>query len=476
MAFSSLARARLFAVALAPALPASAAADEFWVKPSDSIQAAIDRASPGDTIHLLAGTHAEQAIVRTDGLTLAGEPGATLTVPDSIETFTLEGALPTTDTTAFDTAGLVTIVGCHAKVSGLRIEGGRRYADLPALNGVAFVRAGGEVDDCTIEGFDDAGGLIHAGTDADLGGSGVFAINDQDGAIPEVVVRSSTITSWDRFGIAAIGLVPYNTAVRVRLTADGNTITGVGPSDVHEQWGIVAIWGGQGAARGNTVTDVIALPPVLDVGEPSHGIVGEFTSVEDNTLTNVEVGAYIINSSFGGPIWITGNKVIARGPFAFGLGAGGLAATPEILSNTVTLAPFDGPVAGVGTVGISLEGGASGLAADNLVDVEVYGPDNGWPPAAVQVLGAGQTVSGNRLVGPGQQLSVGVLLSFFSPDSIVSQNTFSDFSNGVVILCATGLFAGPPPFRIIDPHETITGNTFVNVGIRRETVNLLLRQ
>jgi nitrous oxidase accessory protein NosD len=55
------------------------------VRPGESIQAAIDTASPGDTILVKPGTYAEALVVQTDDLTLKGSKGTVLTMPDSAD-------------------------------------------------------------------------------------------------------------------------------------------------------------------------------------------------------------------------------------------------------------------------------------------------------------------------------------------------------------------------------------------------------
>ena len=58
--------------------PAFAIANTHLVHPGDSIQAAVDAASPGDTIIVRAGTYRESVKIQTDGLTLRAKGSVTL--------------------------------------------------------------------------------------------------------------------------------------------------------------------------------------------------------------------------------------------------------------------------------------------------------------------------------------------------------------------------------------------------------------
>jgi nitrous oxidase accessory protein NosD len=53
-------------------LPASASGHQIKVSPGESIQAAIDQASPGDTVKIRPGTYRENLLIAKDGITLRG--------------------------------------------------------------------------------------------------------------------------------------------------------------------------------------------------------------------------------------------------------------------------------------------------------------------------------------------------------------------------------------------------------------------
>src|SRR5262245_16694821 len=58
--------------------PRSLIAETQLVQPGDSIQAAVDAASPGDTVMVKAGTYRESVKIQTDGLTLRAEGTVTI--------------------------------------------------------------------------------------------------------------------------------------------------------------------------------------------------------------------------------------------------------------------------------------------------------------------------------------------------------------------------------------------------------------
>ena len=62
--------------------PTSAMSNTHLVQPGDSIQAAVDAASPGDTVMVRAGTYRESVRIQTDGLTLRAQGSVTLEPPN----------------------------------------------------------------------------------------------------------------------------------------------------------------------------------------------------------------------------------------------------------------------------------------------------------------------------------------------------------------------------------------------------------
>jgi parallel beta-helix repeat protein len=100
----------------------AASAATIVVKPGDSIQAAIDRASPGDTILVRPGTYAEYLTIQKDNLTLkaSGVRGSVLLVPEKDKW----GSCPFNDSSGICVHGQVDQYGnLGPPVSGTRIVG-----------------------------------------------------------------------------------------------------------------------------------------------------------------------------------------------------------------------------------------------------------------------------------------------------------------------------------------------------------------
>jgi hypothetical protein len=105
------------------------------VLPGQSIQAAVNAASPGDTIELVPGTYRQSVTITTDGITLRGAgagPGGSVLLPPPVPPPGFCSQVPPDATThgggicvfgAFDpTTGVVTRAVSDVHITGIRVE------------------------------------------------------------------------------------------------------------------------------------------------------------------------------------------------------------------------------------------------------------------------------------------------------------------------------------------------------------------
>jgi nitrous oxidase accessory protein NosD len=464
-------------LAFALASPSAARAGDLYVTASQSIQTAVNAAVDGDVIHV-SGTHAEQVMVDKN-VTLLGAPGATVTSPAALQTLSFIGGYADDGVTPQyqDAAGLFTVTAPNATISGFTIDGGSRLAQLPAMDGVAFIRGGGAVIGCTIRGINSTDRTLPATVDdgTDVGGQGILATSDLDAELPPgsvlpaadvryVTVQGCTLTQWEAQGIGAIGISDdaHSNIVRVRLTAEDNVVVGAGESNVHPQFGMLAFRGAVGTFRRNRVSDMIFTGQRW-TSEPCYGLHGNFGdtyTVEDNTFTNVQIGIHIGN--INGPVTVSGNTVVSAAPplksgtaiYLWSDDWDNNRKAATVTGNQVTLAPLDGRLAFNGPGAIVVNTGQPATIVGNTVSVQLHGPANAsarGTPVGIQVFADGHTIRGNTLTGPGLPSSIGVLLTF-SSNCLVSDNALADFSEGIV------------GYDAALAANSLDGNTFSNVS------------
>ncbi|MDL5199110.1 right-handed parallel beta-helix repeat-containing protein [Streptomyces sp. ALI-76-A] len=218
------------------ATPSAAAHTVHLVRPGESIQSAVDAASPGDTVLLAHGTHHESVNVTTPGLTLRGMGRGTVLEPETGPS-TATTTAPTTGSGAAEAAN-----SCAAAGNGICVTGTKNHSvdgvTIASLTVTGFTRSGihaYEADGLTVRRVTavkngvwgiaterSVHGVFRDNTARDNGDAGLFLANsvtEEQGATD----TEGTLVERNRLEGNRIGV----TVRRLRnLTVAGNHLTG----------------------------------------------------------------------------------------------------------------------------------------------------------------------------------------------------------------------------------------------------------
>jgi hypothetical protein len=217
-----------------------------------TIQSAIAAATPGDTVFVCPGTYEEQVTIRTPGVTLEGSDiGQTVVKPTT---------LSLTAPSLFSGQPLAYIILVDG-VSGVTIK--NLTVDGSSATGIP----------CDPSGFI---GIFYRASSGTITGVKVTSIKGplacqhhlgifvQSGYGPhlksDVTITDSTVEDYGKNGITC-------NEAGTRCIVAGNTVTGIGPTDVIGQNGIQLGFGAHGRVLGNTVSGNVYIPePVTACG------------------------------------------------------------------------------------------------------------------------------------------------------------------------------------------------------------------
>jgi parallel beta-helix repeat protein len=199
----------------APLTASAHSSSTIFVHPGDSIQAALDKAKPGDTVKVLAGTYHQQVNVTKDDITLKGEGAAdTIIEPPATSTGNCDGVgaqigicvgvppiaeggpvkrvvegvtIKTLAVTGFPGAGLFLFGTDGAKVEDVHATNDGFYGIFlnASTNGVVRhnLAAGNNEAGIYVGDSPDADAWITDNTSLDNNGSGIFFRDSKEGTI-----------------------------------------------------------------------------------------------------------------------------------------------------------------------------------------------------------------------------------------------------------------------------------------------------
>jgi hypothetical protein len=220
---------------------------------SSEIQLAISAAAPGDTVFVCPGTYAEQVTIQKPGVTLEGsgidqtvvKPGTlSLTAPS------LFSGQPLAYIILVDGVSGVTIKNLTVDGSGADASA---FCDPRGFIGIFYRASSGTITGVKVTSIKEPLGCQNH--------SGIFV---QSGYGPhlksDVTITDSTVEDYGKNGITC-------NEAGTRCIVAGNTVTGIGPTDVIGQNGIQLGFGAHGRVLGNTVSgNVYAPEPVTACG------------------------------------------------------------------------------------------------------------------------------------------------------------------------------------------------------------------
>ena len=401
---------------------------------SDTIQAAIDAASDGDTINVAAGEYDEQVVINKN-LTLQGAGDTTVIQPsqttaNSFQLFSRKAG-GTNNTASI----IVATDTSSVTIKNLKVDGslvGSVPLGVDNFIGILYRGVGGVIDSVTVNDI----GVTQKGSSILLSSMG-NTVN--------VEVKGCNISNFLKGGITA----DYN-----GLTANihDNIVTGLGPSDVSCPNAIEIAYGATGTVTNNRVSNVAYTGTGYWF---AYGIIfGDASgTATGNTLTDCQagIGAEAPYAS-SHTVTISNNTISAAGltgvPNVFGINI----ATWHTDANIVaTIKDNDLSAGGLGT-GIKT-GDTAANEAEGAVNATIEGNDiSNWQDGiwldstSNEVAITGNTITNNTSVGSGIHIesAVNVANVAVNFNNIVGNQGYGVYNGGTVTLDATNNWWGSP--------------------------------
>jgi hypothetical protein len=285
-----------------------------------SIQAAVNAASNGDTIHVGPGTYVEQIFITNKELAILGD-GAVIEAPAILVAMS---SGPTFQ------KPVVGVAGGDVTIDGFTVDGKATGAANNNLIGVYFLNASGMLSNCVVKN------TRHNPLNGVQGGLGVLARNYTSGT-KTLRILNNHVFGFQKNGITTNNLTGVPADLNVSI--NGNLVEGKGASLEIAQNGI-QVWAATGEVKRNKVKDIEWTGPTW----VATGILAFDTGsmmFEGNEITNCQVGLYLTDSVGGaGPQnnHVVNNEVVRTVSFSnyfYGLYMAG-GSTNKVVNNRFT--------------------------------------------------------------------------------------------------------------------------------------------
>lgn len=220
-------------------------------------------------VHIAEGTYEEQIDIKKDHITLSGAGVATTTIisPDTLDNKWGSNNYPI----------VFVSDGSNVVFEDITINGAGKGNANTIFYGIAFRNASGTIQNCSIVD------IRETPISSVSNGVSIYA-NNTDSITRNINILGNQIYNYQKTGIVISG--------STNIVIAGNTITGIGATDVVVQNGIQIAWGATGQIIGNTIRDnLYTVGNASSVGILLYEIAPNL-SITDNQIFNNYVGLW----------------------------------------------------------------------------------------------------------------------------------------------------------------------------------------
>jgi parallel beta-helix repeat protein len=269
-----------------------------------TIQAAVKAVSAGSTLKVCPGTYPEQVSINKN-LTLIGIPFGTSDAPVIVVPM---GGLVTNgvvDIFGFPTAAQILVQNAAVNISHLAVDGandGMTDCSIDPI-GIYYQNSSGTITSNAVRNV-----LLPTALQGCQDG---LAINvESNTGTPAVTISDNSVRNYDKNGITASG--PNDGSPGPKVTVTGNTVIGLGPTNVIAQNGIQIGYGATATVTFNYVADDIYInPPACSPCFGASGILiygSAGVTVSGNTVESTQFGIAPVTASAS----LTANGTIVK--------------------------------------------------------------------------------------------------------------------------------------------------------------------